>query len=190
MEHLLVRAYHNTLACEKVIISKAVKLHSLLDVLIGKAEHGAQLELKGVLVLTVKAYEIQRPLLGISLRLRLGFGFGFCCRLGLRRGLPEGPYGGAGGGDAYAACQRIRKVVVPCAAAEQQRAERKQHYPPHAQGSSSAGTRMPVSMLEYSQRYQLSPFCLSLMGRAASAPAVFKNSRMYPSSQSWGRWSG
>ena len=76
------------------------------------------------------------------------------------------------------------------AAAKKQRAQRKQHYPPHAQGSSSAGTRMPVSMLEYSQRYQLSPFCLSLMGRAASAPAVFKNSLIYPSSQSWGRWSG
>ena len=47
----------------------------------------------------------------------------------------------------------------------------------YAQGSSCTGMRMPESTLEYSQRYQLSPFRRSFMGRGESAPAVFRYTR-------------
>ena len=47
----------------------------------------------------------------------------------------------------------------------------------HAHGSASAGMRIPERMLEYSQRYQFSPFLRSLMGLGESAPAVLRNRR-------------
>lgn len=60
----------------------------------------------------------------------------------------------------------------------------------HPQGSRSAGIRIPLRILEYSQRYHRLPFCLSLTGLGESAPAVFRNTRIYPASMSWGRGSG
>ena len=48
------------------------------------------------------------------------------------------------------------------------------------------GSRIPLRILEYSQRYHspVAGSCRSFMGRGESAPAVFRNSRRYPGSMS------